>query len=586
MSENTNAGGSAARRRAGAAPQKGSRRKSSDTQKSKKPLVVIGLLVLLVLLLPLTVLTVYVSGYDEIFPNVYVGDTDLSGKSAEEAFKVLEQTYRADAIKNVSFALKCKDSKEKLNTDALGITFQNQETVNTAKAVGDSQNPIVRAVEFAVQLVRPARIDPVITYNNDLLNRTVDTVAKPYEVEPVGYTFEIAPNEVTIHAPVAGVKVDRGQIVAQVERQIRARAFSDIVMEPITTQPEPLNFEEFYTWLTAPAEDAYYTKGEDGKVTVTREKLQCSVDKGVVKQAVDSIEQSGNTTATFSVTTTEPQVLSAQLNENLYKDKLGSYTTHYSGSAARNNNVRLATSRIDGYELMPGEEFSYDQTILPRTAENGYQAAPVYVGNKVESGMGGGICQPSSTLYCAALYANLEITERHNHSMLVSYLPAGLDATIAQGVLDMKFKNNTPYPIKISGQASGGVLTFSIWGYNPENISVEILRGGGGYSYTATRVVKKDGVEVSREQLRSSNYVKPEPSQTPKPSESAKPEATSAPTAAPTPSEGTGATAPVEATAPPAKTQAPVATAAPAPATTPATTPAAGTGSNGTAVTE
>ena len=573
MSENTNAGGSAARRRAGAAPPKGSHRKSGGAENRKKPLVVIGVLVLLVLLLPLTVLTVYVNGYDAIFPNVYVGDTDISGKSAEEAGKVLEQTYRADAIKGVSFALKCKDAKEELATDALGITFQNQETVNSAKAVGDSQNPVARAVKFLAQLVRPTRIDPAITYNNDLLNRTIDSVAKPYEVEPVGYTFEIAPDEVTIHAPVAGVKVDRGQIVARVEGQIRAGAFSDIVMEPITTQPEPLDFDEFYTWLTAPAEDAYYTKGEDGKVTVAREKLQCTVDKSVVKQAVDSIEQSGNTTATFGVTTTEPQVLSTQLNENLYKDKLGSYTTHYSGSAARNNNVRLATSRIDGYELMPGEEFSYDQTILPRTAENGYQAAPVYVGNKVESGMGGGICQPSSTLYCAALYANLEITERHNHSMLVSYLPAGLDATIAQGVLDLKFKNNTPYPVKISGQASGGVLTFSIWGYNPENISVEILRGGGGYNYTATRVVKKNGTEVSREQLRSSNYVKPEPSETPKPSEGPKPTATATPTPAPTPSEG--------AAAPTA-----VATAPPAASTAPAATPATETGNTGTAVTE
>ena len=112
--------------------------------------------------------------------------------------------------------------------------------------------------------------------------------------------------------------------------------------------------------------------------------------------------------------------------------------------------------------------------------------------------------------YCAALYANLEIVERHNHSLLVSYLPPGLDATIAEGVLDLKFKNSTPYPIKIAASAASGTVTFSIWGYNPERYSVELLRSGGGYSYQVTRVVKKDGAEVARQKMSSSLYNKPE----------------------------------------------------------------------------
>ncbi|MEE1013039.1 MAG: VanW family protein, partial [Clostridia bacterium] len=395
-----------------------------------------------------------------------------------------------------------------------------------------------------------------------------------FEVEPVGYTFEIEPDTVVIHAPVAGVKVDRNAVASRLEELFRSLVVCDIILEPVTTPPAPLNFEEFYAWLTSPAENAYYHRDENGKVSIQREKLQCSVEKDVVKAAVQSIEQSGNNTAFFTVTTTEPEVLSRNLKENLYKDKLGSYTTYYSGTAARNNNVRLATSRVNGYELMPGEVFSYDQTILPRTAANGYQAAPVYVGNKVESGMGGGICQPSSTLYCAALYANLEIVERHNHSMLVSYLPAGLDATISQGALDLKLKNNTPYPIKIAGQASGGALTFSIWGYNPENISVEILRGGGGYHYTATRVVKKDGAEISREQLGSSRYVPPAPSETPEPTESAAPEETVPPEESTAPEEST---TPESGTSPnpePDESQ-PPATAEPLPSATPQPVPTA-----------
>ena len=542
---------------------------SDDTkrQKPRKKAVWITVTILfLLVILPFSVLTVYVSGYDSIFPNVYVGNMDLSGKTEAEALSLLQNTYDTEKIKGVTFTLSCGDTTEELSTEALGITYQNRETANAAMAVGKSKNPIARAITFILQTFGSAKIDPVITYNNDLLSQTIDKTAKPYEIEPVGYTFEIEPDTVIIHAPVAGVKVDRSAVTMQVESQIRNLAFADIVLEPITTPAETLNFDEFYTWLTSPAENAYYAKGDDGKITVTREKLQCTVDKDTVKQAVENIEQSGSTTASFTVTTTEPEVLSLALKENLYKDKLGSYTTYYSGTAARNNNVHLATKRIDGYELMPGEEFSYDKTILPRTADNGYQAAPVYVGNKVESGMGGGICQPSSTLYGAALYANLEILERHNHSMLVSYMPAGLDATISQGALDLRLRNNTPYPVKIAAQASGGMLTFSIWGYNPENISVDIIRSGGGYSYSTTRVVKKNGEEIHRESLGTSRYVPPEPSASPQPTESAKPEETPASSQPPAPSE----------TAPAVPTDAPPGTGTPevtAPGTTPTPTP-------------
>ncbi len=511
-----------------------------ENKPSRKKGWIVGVVILLLLLLPITVLTVYVSGYEGIFPNVYVGDISLAGKTGDEAYALLNRTYQTDAIGSQTLTLQCEDSSVELPAADLEIIFQNRETVAEALALSDTKNPLTAAIRFVQHLFNPTHITPSISYNNELLYTTIDMLSSPYEVEPVNYTFEMAKDEVTIHAPVAGVKVDRDAVCAEIEDCIRKLSLSPIILTPITTPAENLDFDSFYAWLTSPAENASYSKGEDGTVQVNREKLQCSVDKDTVRTAIQTIEQSGVSTTSFAVTTTEPEILSLTLKENLYKDKLGSYTTYYSGTYARNNNVQLAASRIDGYELMPGEEFSYDKTILPRTAANGYMAAPVYVGNKVESGMGGGICQPSSTLYCAALYANLEILERHNHSMLVSYLPAGLDATISQGALDLRFRNNTPYPIKIAAQASGGALTFSIWGYNPENISVEILRSGGGYQYYATRVVKKNGEEISREALPSSRYVPPAP--TPTPEASPAPEATDAPesglAATPAPAEG------------------------------------------------
>ncbi len=536
-----------------------------------KKIWILGISILLLILLPLTVLAVYVNGYEGIFPNIYVGDVSLAGKTADEAFALLNKTYRPEAIENQILVLKCQDAVQELPATDLGVVYKNRETVGEALALSDTRHLIPAVVRFLKQLVTPTHLAPSISYQEQVFSDILNTLAAPYEVEPINFTFEIDKEQVTLHAPVDGVKVDRTKAVAELEEGIRSRSLSVMTLTPLVTPVEELDFDSFYDWLTSPAEDAYYTKDEVGIVRVTREKLQCNTDKQVVRDAIRSIRESGNPTATFPVTTTEPAVLSLTLEENLYKDTLGSYTTRYSGSYARNNNVQLATSRVDGYELMPGEEFSYDQTILPRTSANGYMAAPVYVGNKVESGMGGGICQPSSTLYCAALYANLEITERHNHSMLVSYLPAGLDATIAQGVLDLKFKNNTPYPVKIAAQASGGVLTFNILGYNPENISVEIIRGGGGLHYTATRIVKKDGVEIHREALSESRYVPEEPKETPQPSPSPSP----APSASPAPAVPQVTPAPVPAVTPPPApvvTPAPAVTQAPPPAEVPAGT--------------
>ena len=117
---------------------------------------------------------------------------------------------------------------------------------------------------------------------------------------------------------------------------------------------------------------------------------------------------------------------------------------------------------------MPGETFSYNQTVGERTIAEGYKEAGAYAGGRVVQDVGGGICQTSSTLYNAALLANLEIVDRSNHQFLTSYVPAGRDATVSWGGIDFKFKNNRTYPIKIEASAKNGVCTMSIVGIKEE----------------------------------------------------------------------------------------------------------------------
>lgn len=142
---------------------------------------------------------------------------------------------------------------------------------------------------------------------------------------------------------------------------------------------------------------------------------------------------------------------------------LGTYSTAYDPNISRAVNVALAASRINGVVVQPGQGFSFSQTILPRTAANGYVKANVIENGKYVLGTGGGICQVSSTLYAAMLTAGLPATERHPHSLKVSYIPTGMDATISGNVLDLRFTNTFAGPIQIQASADGGTLTVSIY---------------------------------------------------------------------------------------------------------------------------
>ena len=151
-----------------------------------------------------------------------------------------------------------------------------------------------------------------------------------------------------------------------------------------------------------------------------------------------------------------------QKAEQSTKSVIGSYATAYNPNIPRAINVSLAASSSNGVVIQPGESFSFSQTILPRTKENGYVEAPVIMGNEFVPGIGGGICQVSSTLYAAMLSANLPATERHPHSLAVTYIPAGMDATISGNAIDLKFTNIFDKPIQIYATTYNGVLTVAI----------------------------------------------------------------------------------------------------------------------------
>ncbi len=163
------------------------------------------------------------------------------------------------------------------------------------------------------------------------------------------------------------------------------------------------------------------------------------------------------------VETDYPQGTAEELSK--VKDVLGTFTTSYSTSgSARCQNIATGASHINGTVLYPGESFSAYEAVSPFTEENGYALAGSYLNGKVVDSLGGGICQVSTTLYNAVLRAELEVTERSNHSMIVTYVEPADDAAIAGTYKDLKFTNTLDAPVYIEGVTSGKQITFTIYG--------------------------------------------------------------------------------------------------------------------------
>lgn len=210
------------------------------------------------------------------------------------------------------------------------------------------------------------------------------------------------------------------------------------------------------------------------------------------------------------------QVETPDYSGNVYdfSTVISTMTSYYTDSTyQRASNVELAASKINGLILEPGESYSFTALVGPVDANSGYQMATVFSGGEHVDGMGGGICQVSSTIYYAQLLAGIRATERHAHSNAVGYVPLGLDATMWEGSLDHRFTNPFDVPIQLWVTASGGVLTVQFaasydvnQGKTYEPYTVPISTGGATETWDTYLRTYENGSVISDEYLHRSTY--------------------------------------------------------------------------------
>lgn len=309
---------------------------------------------------------------------------------------------------------------------------------------------------------------------------------------------------------------------------LRLDVDSDAVKTLMEEQAEVLNQEAVDNTLVRENGQFRIMKGEQGIIVNVAE----SVD--VIESYINSVWDGTDAEIALAADIDEPRGSEEELSK--ITDLMGSYTTNYKDSGAnRCENISIAAEKINGTVLYPGEELSTAEAMGPLDAANGYKLAGAYENGQTVESYGGGVCQVSSTLYNAVILAELEVTERSNHSMTVSYVQPSMDAAIAGNYKDLKFVNNQELPIYIEGYTIGKSITFNIYGcdtrpanrkvsYVSEVVSTQdpgtqfvgtaqpigyigVAQGKHvGYVARLWKVVTVDGVEESREVFNNSTY--------------------------------------------------------------------------------
>ena len=439
----------------------------------------------------------YWVGGGAILPNVSVAGIDLSGLSQAQAQELLSRWLEEQASQ-VEVELSYGSWSAQL--DGAGLLPSSGSSAQAALAVG-RENFFARGLAYLThRLGESTQVDLSAQMTEEgvrNLDRLLDEADREVGGGVTGADYSLTEDALVITKGVTGVAIDRPQA-----REMVAQALGEAVEESLTAgqarrtvelpaqeeAPRNPDFQEILSELSVEAQDASI---DPETFEIKPHVVGVSFDWQAAQAAYDRAEE--GETVSIPLELEQPAETTESLEGKLFADLLGEGTTQVSGSANRKHNVKLSAESCNGVILMPGEEFSYNNTTGSRSEANGYRMAPIYgEGGVSEDGVGGGICQTSSTIYYAVLHTTLEIVERHAHMYATGYVKDGMDATVYFGSLDFRFRNNTNYPVKIVTESydknGKRFLTVKLYGTNetgryavPERVQFDFVEPGVRY---------------------------------------------------------------------------------------------------------
>lgn len=503
-----------------------------EKNKNRKRIVITTVVVIIAIILISIFCTIFAlinTTNNKILEGIFIKNIDVSGLTKEEAKNKIEKICNEKIQKEVN--VKYNEYESTITFSAFEVKYKINEAVESAYNIGRNGNIIQNNFRILNLNNEKEKIDTVVTMNEEEAVKMINNISANIPGYVVEASYYIENDNLIITKGQKGLVVDNEEFLKRIYDDLKSFEINQgyIEIPVIEADPKEIDIEKIYKEVYKEAKDAYYTKepfeifpevnGIDFDIEEAKEILKEDKEEYVIQLNI-----------------TKPQKTTRDIGTEAFPDLLGTCSTKYNVSQTnRTTNLRLAANKVNETVLLPGEEFSYNKVVGKRTIAAGYKEAAIFSAGQVVDGLGGGICQISSTIYDAAVYANLEITQRRNHQFVTSYLPAGLDATVVWGSQDFKFKNNRKYPIRIVATVSGGIAKVDIFGKEEENeyeISMETRQistiypttvynedstkpvgyeavtqaGTNGRVVEVYKVVKQDGNVISKTLLSKDTY--------------------------------------------------------------------------------
>lgn len=408
---------------------------------------------------------------ETIFSGISVQGIDVSNLTIDEAKKKVSSIIGNHISEEIS--LQHNDFQTVILPEQFGVSFDVDSAVEQAYSIGKSDSLIKNNYTILSLLLKNYNISPSINYDEDLLNSLIDSINAQLPDRVVNPGYSIDGTNLVITSGKDGILISSSDLKDEILSFLNdISSKNETINIPVNNVgAEPINLDAIYKDIFKLPVDASYTTNPYVVYPSSN-----GLDFAISMEDAKAIISNQQDEYTIPLKITYPNVTTKQIGNEAFPDLLSQFSTSFTSSGYnRSNNIILSSAKLNGLVLMPGEEFSYNQAVGQRTRAAGFREAGAYSNGKVVQEVGGGICQVSSTLYNAVLYANLEIVERTNHYFNPGYVKAGLDATVSWGGPDFRFRNNRNYPIRIVTDTSGKKLKVYIYGLKTDDDCTVVL---------------------------------------------------------------------------------------------------------------
>lgn len=461
---------------------------------------------------------VYVSGSDTIYPNVKLNGVEIGGMTTDEAATALTASGWGEGDKTITVELPLEHALSITAAD-VGAEVSAKEAADKAFEFCHGGSIVENVMTYVRCLVKGDDVEVKASVDENKLESIVRDEVTKVKSGLMTSGVEVKEDTLEVVKGASAVEIDEAELLNLIKTAFEDMKYGALDYEVEVNASVELDIDELYDSVCCEAKDAYYDKEKN---EVVESVTGIDFDKAEAQKLWDAAEL--GETVDIPLTITEPEKTTEYVESKLFADDFGDpvVTTLAGSTQNRITNIQLAVQAIDGIVLAPGEQFSYNDALGERTAEKGYKAAGAYSGGQVVQEIGGGICQVSSSLYYAALLANLQIDSRTCHYFPVAYLPPGLDATVSWGGPEFKFTNNRDWPIKIvaSVDTSKNTVSVHLVGTDEDGSYVQmtyatwLVYGNSEYPETATgykavtyrNVYDRNGTLLSKEQEAYSEY--------------------------------------------------------------------------------